>query len=142
MSTQHQLSDLQLSIMGILWGREEATVAQVHDDLGATRALAMTTVATLLSRLEKRGLIAHRSAGRQFIYRARVSESQVRRSMVAALTDRLFQGDAAELVNHLLTSREIDAGDVARVRELLETRERELHEEATAAGEQEGHHGK
>lgn len=141
MSTQHQLSDLQLAIMSILWEREEATVAQVHEAMHATRTLAMTTVATLLSRLEKRGLIAHRSSGRQFIYCPRVSEKEVRRSMVAHLTDRLFQGNAAELVSHLLTSREIDAGDVARVRELLETRERDLHRKATATDRQEGHDG-
>jgi len=134
MSVQHQLSDLQLSIMGVLWERGEATVAVVHDDMRTIRPLAMTTVATLLSRLEKRDLIGHRSSGRQFIYRALVSESDVRRSMVAELTDRLFQGDAAELVTHLLSSREIDAGDVSRVRELLETRERELRHEALADG--------
>ncbi len=142
MPTQHQLSNLQLSIMWILWDCEEATVAQVHDDMQGTRELAMTTVATLLSRLEKRGLIAHRSSGRQFIYRALVSENEVRRSMVAELTDRLFQGNAAELVSHLLTSREIDAGDMARVRELLETRERELRQAAVPADQREGHHGK
>ena len=45
MPTQHQLSDLQLSIMWILWDCEEATVAQVHDDMRGTRELAMTTVA-------------------------------------------------------------------------------------------------
>ena len=142
MTARHQLSDLQLAIMGILWDHEEATVAQVRDAMRPTRTLAMTTVATLLSRLEKRDLIAHRSSGRQFIYRPLISEREVRRSMVAELTDRLFQGDAAELVSHLLTSREIDAGDVARVRELLEARERELHQETTAADHQEGHHGK
>ena len=141
MAARQQLSNLQLSIMGILWNREEASVAQVHEALQKERSLAMTTVATLLSRLEKRGLIQHRTQGRQYIYRPKVSEHDVRRSMVAELTDRLFQGNAAALVGHLLHSRDIDAGDVARVRELLEAREKEL-QNASGGREGEQRHGK
>ena len=141
MSGQHQLSDLQLSIMQILWERGEASVTRVHDDLRRERPLAPTTVATVLSRLEKRGLVEHHSSGRQVIYRPLVSQNEVQRSMVAELTERLFQGDAAELVNHLLSSRDMDAGDVARVRSLLEARERELRDELGREDE-ERRHGK
>lgn len=76
-----QLSDLQISIMLILWQRKEATVAQIHSDLQNQRPLAMTTVATVLSRLERRGLIAHRSEGRQYIYRPLISENETRKSI-------------------------------------------------------------
>ena len=40
--------------------------------------------------------------------------------MVAELTDRLFQGDATALVSHLLTTEELDTGDLEKVRALLE----------------------
>lgn len=113
------LTDLQIDLLGVLWDREEATVAAVQDALMDTRALAMTTVATLLSRLEKRGVVAHRVEGRQYVYRATVSREQVCDSMVSALTDRMFQGDVAALVNHLLTDAEISPGDLARVKRLI-----------------------
>jgi predicted transcriptional regulator len=118
------LSDLQLVIMRSLWERAEATVAQVHADLHAERGLAPTTVATLLSRMEKRGLVDHRTEGRQFVYRALVNEQEVRRSMVSELTDLLFQGDSAELVNHLLAARDFGEDDLARVKALLSEKER------------------
>jgi BlaI family transcriptional regulator, penicillinase repressor len=118
------LTGLQLSVMRALWERGEASIADVQKALLPERVLAQTTVATLLSRLERRGVVAHRVDGRQYIYRATVAEPEVRRSMVADLTDALFGGDPAELISHLLASREIHPGDLDRVRELIEAKER------------------
>ena len=89
----HHLGDLQLAIMRILWSREEASVADVHEALEPERGLALTTIATMLAKMEKKGVVDHRSEGRKFIYRPRVSEGQVRRSMVSDLTSQLFRGD-------------------------------------------------
>jgi len=94
-------------------------VAEVHGDLEPERGLAPTTIATILSRLERRGLVRHSSRGRQFLYAPVVSEQEIRHSMVAALTSRLFNGDATALVSHLLKSRDIAPGDLEKVRALL-----------------------
>lgn len=125
MSTDHKLSDLQVAIMRVLWDLGEATVAQVHSALHADRGLAVTTVATLLSRLEKRGLLTHRSEGRQFVYRPLVTEAEVRSSMVDELTDLLFEGNVAGLVDHLISGDDVGSADLARLKSLIESRERE-----------------
>lgn len=122
--TESRLSDLQFAVMRVLWEQGEATVADVHSRLRPKRPLAVTTVATVLQRLEKRRLLAHRADGRQFVYRALVSEPDVRRGMVSELTDLLFSGDPAALVNHLLTARDFKAKDLARVKALIESKER------------------
>ena len=119
MSDTHKLTDLQVAIMRVLWDRGEATVAQIHEALLVERRLAPTTVATLLSRLEKRGVVKHRSASRQYVYYPLVSEPDVRRSMVSDLAERLFDGSVAELVSHLLDTREVSAGDLEKVKELI-----------------------
>ncbi len=120
------LTDLQVDLLEVLWNREEATVAEVQEALLGDRGLATSTVATLLSRLEKRGVVTHRADGRQYVYRAQVSREQVRDSMVSALTYRMFSGDVAELVNHLLTAAETSPGDLARVRRLIARKTEEL----------------
>jgi BlaI family penicillinase repressor len=114
-----KLSDLQLAILSVLWREGEATIAEVRDALAAERDLAPTTVATLLSRLEKRGVVERRTEGRQFVYRASVTEREIRRSMVAGLTKRLFRGDPASLVSHLVEEGDIDAETLARLRDRL-----------------------
>ena len=88
----------------------------------AERNLAHTTVSTLLTRLERRGVVAASKDGRQLIYRACIDEAQVRRSMVSGLLGSLFGGDAQALVAHLVREDEIAADDLAAVRELLARR--------------------
>lgn len=124
MESPYHLGDLQLAIMRVLWSRSEATVAEVHEALEPERGLALTTIATMLTKLEKKGVVDHRAEGRKFIYRPLVSEGQVRRSMVADLTSQLFRGDVTALVNHLLAEHEIDRGELSQLRELISDHER------------------
>ncbi len=123
MSESHQLTDLQIAVMRVLWDRGEASVSDIWEALRPERGLAQTTVATLLSRLEKRGVVTHRNRARQFLYQASVTESEVRRVMVRELTERLFDGDVAALMSHLLAARDVSPGDLARVKELVEAQE-------------------
>jgi predicted transcriptional regulator len=119
MPETHQLTDLQISLMRVLWDRGQATVAEICDAVRSERGLALTTVATLLSRLEKRGIVSHETRARQFVYQALVTEADIRRSMVHELTEQLFDGDVAALMSHLLTAREISSGDLNRIRAML-----------------------
>ncbi len=117
---RHTLGDLQHAIMVVLWRRGEATTAQVHAALRKQRGLALTTIATMLRKMEEKGVVAHRAEGRQFVYRATVSEDQVRRSMVGELVGRLFGGDPKALVAHLVSAHEIDADELEELRLRLE----------------------
>ncbi len=113
MSRNHQLGDLQFAIMRILWQNEEATVAEVHQALFLERGLAPTTIATMLKKMEKKGVVSYRSEGRQFVYSATVEEKDVHRSMVGDLVNRLFDGSTSALVSHLLEEKEIDVKELS-----------------------------
>ena len=102
--------------MAVLWERGEATTADVHEALQAERGLALTTIATMLRKMEDKGVVAHRAEGRQFVYRPTVTQAEVRESMVGELVERLFGGDAAALVAHLVSEHEIDGADLAELR--------------------------
>ena len=112
------LSDLQLDVMRVLW-RGETSVADVAAELAVRRGLAHTTVATVLTRLAKRDLVAARRDGRQLVYRALVDESQVRRSMVGGLIQSLFRGDPQALLAHLVSEEDVAGGDLEKVQALL-----------------------
>jgi len=113
------LSDLQLDVVRVLWQHGETATPEVVQALVASRGLAHTTVATLLTRLEKRGVVAARRDGRQLLYSAKVSESEVKRSMVAELVSSLFGGDSSALLAHLVREDELRPGDLAEVQALL-----------------------
>src|SRR5262245_16416633 len=111
--------------MRALWTAREATVAEVQQALGGQ--LATTTVATLLTRLEQRGLVAHRRDGRQYVYRPLVDSEDLRGSMVGTLLRTLFQGDVTAFISHLLDSRALTAEELARLQALVREKDRTRH---------------
>jgi BlaI family penicillinase repressor len=113
------LGELQHAIMAVLWSRGEATTADVHEALRDARGLAFTTIATMLRKMEDKGVVAHRASGRQFVYRPTVSEDQVRRSMVGELVERVFGGDPKALVAHLVSEHEIEPDELRTLRNRL-----------------------
>ena len=113
------LTELQLAILQVLWDRTEATTQDIHSQLHDDRGLALTTVATLLSRLERRGILEHRKDGRQYVYRALVTQPEVRRSKIRELTETLFEGDATALISHLVRSDETGQGDLERIKAMI-----------------------
>ena len=119
MKRKRLLGDLQLAIMRVLWERGEAPAIEVHQALFEERGLAVTTIKTMLRKLEEYGCVEHRTNGRQFIYRPAIAEADVRRGMVADLVQRLFSGDSAALVNHLVRSGEVDAEDLENLGKMV-----------------------
>lgn len=124
MSATQMIGDLQLAILRVLWTRAEATAAEVHAALQQDRGLAPTTISTMLAKMEGRGLVEHRAEGRRFVYRALVTEDQVTRSVVGEIKERLFRGDAAALVSHLLNEHEVSADELRRLKALIAVQEK------------------
>jgi len=119
---QLRLGDLQLRILKVLWHQGEASVADVLAGLGTDAGLAYTTVATMLRKMEARGLVAHEPKGRQFVYRALVAHDQITQSLAGQLLDRLFAGSLSNMVSHLLTHREVSRDELARLEALISER--------------------
>ena len=128
MGSKHHLAELQLAIMHVLWERGEATVAEVREALSPSRPLAHTTIATMLSKLEAQGKVAHRSDGRINVYRSTMKREHVSRSMVADLAERLFSGDVTEMVCHLLDKSDVSRAELARLKKLIRQKEEELRD--------------
>jgi BlaI family transcriptional regulator, penicillinase repressor len=120
----HRLGDLQLRIMKVLWASGEASVAEVHKALGTESDLAYTTVATMLRKMEARRLVTHRLEERSFIYRAVVGEEEVSQGMADHLLDRLFEGSLADMVRHLLTTREVSRAELSKLEKLIAEQKR------------------
>jgi len=113
------LRDLQLAVMRALWDAGKATTAELHNSAGKPRDLAYTTISTILTRLEKRGLVKSAKDQNERVFQALVTEGEVAKSMVSSLVDTLFRGDSNALVSHLVKEKEIDRDDLETLRKLM-----------------------
>jgi BlaI family penicillinase repressor len=124
LSSRHSLGELQFAIMRVLWDARAASVAEVHQGLGKSHGRAPTTIATMLSKMERKGVVRHRTEGRRFIYVPAVSEDEVRRSMTAELAARLFEGHYFDLVTYLLDEQEFEDGELEQLKQRISRRAR------------------
>ena len=81
-------------------------------------------MATLLSRLERKGVLDHRRQGRAHVFRPTVTRSEVRHNMVRELAQNLFEGKPSQLVSHLLLSSQVDPDEIRRMRQALDDAQR------------------
>jgi predicted transcriptional regulator len=92
---------LELECLKVLWELREASVRQVQETLQPNRALAYTTVMTVMDRLARRGCVERRKAGRSFVYVPLLTQDAVRRAALKDLVDCLFEGSDEELQRYL-----------------------------------------
>jgi predicted transcriptional regulator len=115
------IPDSELDVLKVLWDRGESTVREVLETLrGAGRSWSYATVATLLDRLETKGVVTSDRSELAFVYKPVVSTQEVRQKRVSNLVDKLYQGEPGLLVLHLLKSHPLDARQAKEVRALLE----------------------
>lgn len=115
------IPDSELDVLKVLWDRGQATVREVLETLrGAGRQWSYATVATLLDRLETKGVITSDRSELAFVYRPVISSQEVRQKRVNNLVDKLYQGEPGLLVLHLLKSHPLDPSHAKEVRAVLE----------------------
>lgn len=134
----HRFSAQQLAIMRVLWERGRATVADVQDALHDEHPLAYSTVATVLARMERKGVIRHRKEGRTFIYEPLVAEQRIGRSLVSDLVERMFGGSPSLLVSHLLETQDLDTEEFSRIKALLAEHEAAQQQDSNSNGQELG----
>lgn len=133
------IPDSELDVLKVLWDRGQSTVREVLETLRAAgHQWSYATVATLLDRLETKGVITSDRSQLAFVYRPVISNQEVRQKRVNNLVDKLYQGEPGLLVLHLLKSHPIDPDQAEQVRALLKdmagdaSRKAADHEDPTA----------
>lgn len=115
------LGDLEQAVMDVLWSHEIGsgtglTVREVLDRL-ADRSPAYTTVMTVLSRLEAKGVTTREQDGRAWRYRAASTREEL---AVAAMRSPLHDLSSEERQSAILYFlSEASADDLAAVREAM-----------------------
>lgn len=104
-SEEKFLGPLEAAVMERLWKRGRATVRDIVEDLGRTRALAYTTVMTIMTRLHAKGLLERDRDGKTYVYRPAFSREEHRerlsRDLVRGLVDEFGEVALAQFAAEL-----------------------------------------
>lgn len=114
------LTDGELRLMQVIWGRESATVSDVVHALAGPDAPAYSTVLTMLRILEQKGYLRHEKEGRAFVYHPVIGKNDARRSAIRHLMSRLFDNSPESLVLNLIENEDLDSEDLDRIKKLIE----------------------
>jgi BlaI family transcriptional regulator, penicillinase repressor len=104
--------------MRVLWSRPESTVNDVAELIPAP-PLARNTVLTMLGILERKGYVAHTTAGRTFVYRPIVDRETVRHRVVDDVVARFFDDSPKSLLLQLIGSERISEDDLDHIRAMF-----------------------
>ena len=118
-------TDVELAILRVLWQQGPATVRQVRDILDQSQPTGYTTALKLLQIMTEKGLVLRDESQRTHVYRASRSEGQTQRQLVGDLVLRAFGGSAIKLVMQAIASKKASAAELAEIRKLIESLERE-----------------
>ena len=125
----HGLGALQAEVMEIVWDAGEATVGQVAERIGRRRQVTYTTVLVAMQKLDKKGWLLHRSAGRAYVYRPARSREAAHTSVIREILASAFDGDPRLLLSHLLDEHPMSDAELADLRRLIDGRRKEKRRE-------------
>ena len=120
--TAQRMGRVQLRIVKVLWERGAATAREITDALNETEPIAHSTVQTLLRGLEEKDSVSHEIEGRTFVFFPRVEEDSFKQSATRDLVQRVFGGNAATLVAHLLKNENVSRKEIDEIRKLINRR--------------------
>ncbi len=118
--TPTQLGRVQLLIMQVLWDKQRATAREITDTINESEPIAHSTVQTLLRGLQEKGSVSHEAEGRTFIFFPLVEEENFKQSATSDLVERVFGGNAAKLVAHLLNDKSVSRQEINEIRKLID----------------------
>ena len=114
------LTPQELAIMKEVWRLEKATVRDVYESMRDRRAIAYTTVMTMMKILEEKGYLKKTRADRAYVYRPSQPRQKVIGSMVRDFLDRVFDGAAAPLLVQLAKDGRLTRDEKAMIRRMAE----------------------
>lgn len=111
-------SDLELQVLSVLWEIGPATVRQLRQAMPDGKKRAYTTVLSVLQVMEKKRLVTHDRQGMTHVYRPTVARRQVLGPLLRELTNNVFGGSPARVLQLLLDRAQLDDEELAEIRRL------------------------
>lgn len=119
MASKPQISNAEWEIMKVLWGRSPMSVNEVAKALAA-KEWHPKTIRTMLTRLAKKGVVAHKVQDRIYRYYPLLTKEECVRTASDSFLDRVFDGALAPMVAHFAKRRRLTPEERKELERILE----------------------
>jgi len=117
-----KLAPKEEQVMQILWQIGPAFLKEIWEQIAEPRP-PITTVASIVKKLEKEAFIDHESFGRNHRYFAKIKKEQYRTSSFKALVNNYFGGSPQQLLSYFLKEEKMDMEEINRLMKEIEEKE-------------------
>ncbi|HEX8395340.1 MAG TPA: BlaI/MecI/CopY family transcriptional regulator [Longimicrobium sp.] len=107
MDRESTIGDQELALVRHIADRGSASVAEAVDEFGSSRALARSTVLTMMERLRKKGYLSRQMADGVYRYRACASSADLLKNAVQRFVERSLDGSVSPFLAYLADTPEL-----------------------------------
>lgn len=118
-----QCTEAEWKIMEVLWDRHPRTMSDITKTLEPATGWTRHTVITLLKRMHDKGSVSVDESGSVKLYSPMISREEASTSQTRKLLDRVFNGKASLLINHLVDSGEMTVDEIQSLLAILQKEE-------------------
>ena len=109
------LGEVEQAVMDYIWTHGQSSAESCREALASSRPMKDSTIRTVLRRLEEKGYVTHKIAGRTFFYTASDARRNVAVRAVKAIIDRFCGGSAEQLVLGMVENAVLDRQQLERL---------------------------
>lgn len=113
------LTKAEEQVMQILWQLERAFTKEIVAEFDSSKKPSYTTVATVLTVLEKKGFVQQEMIGNAKRYTPLVSKASYGKEAAQGLLSKYFDGSLSTLVSFFSEKGEVDIREIDQIIEVL-----------------------
>ncbi len=114
-----QPTEVELSILGILWEQGPSTARQIHNIIIQSRETNYSTTVKMLSVMLEKELVKRDDSQRPQIFRAAASQKRTQTKILKDVIQKVYDGSTGSLVLQALSSQKATKEELAEIRKLL-----------------------
>lgn len=124
-----RLPDSELDIMLVLWNSHpDMTRSEIQDRIKNKKDLAPTTILSLLSRLEKKGVVSVKKDGNKNLYNPLITQEEYQIHESGSVIEKLYNNSIKDFVVSLYSGKKFNSSEIEDLKRYLKDIERNEEE--------------
>lgn len=119
-ATIPEISDAELVVMKVVWGKGAITANQVVSALDKRMDWKPKTIQTLLSRLVQKNALTFEKKGREYLFRPLIDARDFGHAASRSFLGRVFNGEIAPFLSCFLEREKLTPKEIAELRRILD----------------------